>query len=118
LDTPYIADTGGVSIRDAVYISAADKVTPANANVDATANLIGFATSTEIATATVQVRQGGVLTGFSGLSAGALYYLSAATPGAITSSAPTGTGNRIMLAGIAKSTTALNIQMENLGRRA
>jgi hypothetical protein len=56
--------------------------------------------------------------GFSGLTAGARYYLSAGTAGTITATIPSGTGNTIVQCGYAKSATDLQIQLLQLGRRA
>lgn len=114
----YIADTGGVTARDVVYISSADSVSPAVASAAASSQGIGLAVSTVAATNPVQVQENGVMTGFSGLTAGARYYLSGSTPGAITSTVPTGSGHTILQVGYAKSATALHIQIESLGRRA
>lgn len=116
IDDTYTADEA-LLIRDAVYLSGADNVSKASAAGDTTAQLLGFATAAASDTASVVIRKFGVLTGFSGLTAGARYYLSA-TAGLITSTIPVGTGNVIVQAGYAKSATALDIQIESLGRRA
>lgn len=114
----FVVGVGGVSARDFVYISGADTVLPADASAAGTAQGIGFALSTEIATANVQVQENGLLSGFSGLTAGARYYLSGATAGAITATVPVASGHTIVQAGYAKSASVLKIQIENLGRRA
>jgi hypothetical protein len=102
---------------DAVYISAADTVSKAECDVATSSYLIGFATAGAASAAPVTVRKNGYLGGFSTLTAGARYYLSA-TAGAITSTLPVGTGNVIVQAGYAKNTTTLDIQILQLGRRA
>lgn len=101
---------------DAVYISSADSVSKADADVDAKASVIGFAKAAALITTDVEVVSEGVLTGFSGLTAGSRYFLSA-TPGLITDTAPTGAGNNIVSVGFAKSATALQIQIQYIGKK-
>lgn len=114
----YTADEA-LAARDALYISAADNVSKASgAGSGAASRLMGFAVAAAIDTAPVSVQSEGVLGGFTGLTAGSRYYLSAATPGLITATRPTGSGNTIVQAGYAKSTTALHIHIEQLGRLA
>lgn len=116
IDDVYTADDDLI-IRDAVYISAADNVNKASAAAAGTAQLLGFATAAALDTTSVNVRKFGILTGFSGLTAGSRYYLSA-TAGLITATIPTATGNTVVQAGYAKSATVLDIQIQSLGRRA
>lgn len=116
IDETYTAEVA-LAIRDMVYISSADNVSKADADAVATSYAIGFATAAASAAASVVVRKFGLLAGFTGLTAGARYYLSD-TAGTIQSSAPTGTGHTIVQAGYAKSTTVLDIQILQLGRRA
>lgn len=113
----FIADEA-LAIRDVVYISAADNVSKAIGSDDTFSNAIGLAQTAAADTATVPVQFNGLMGGFTGLTAGATYFLSAATAGLITSSIPTGTGNTIVQIGFAKSTTVLLIQIQQLGRRA
>lgn len=118
IDNVYTAEVG-ITARDFVYVSSADNVSPAISTSATQAQAgIGFATAAAIAAASVTVRSEGILTGFSGLTAGSTYYLSAATAGLITATVPTGTGNVVLKTGIAKSATALHIQIQYLGRRA
>lgn len=112
----YTADEA-LAARDALYISAADNVSKASASAAGTAQLMGFAKAAASDTNPVEVVSEGVLTGFTGLTAGARYYLST-TAGTITATIPTGTGNTVVQAGYAKSATALHIHIEQLGRRA
>lgn len=108
-----------IAARDVLYISAADALSKALADNSSKSYAIGLAT---VAQGTVGQpvipRVAGVLDGFSGLTAGNRYYLSAATAGAITNTIPTGSGNTIVQVGYAKSTTKLQIQILQLGRRA
>jgi hypothetical protein len=107
-----------LAARDAVYISAADSVSKALGDATSKAYCIGFASAGAVATNPVNIKSQGVLTGFTGLTAASRYYLDTSTAGAITSTIPTGTGNTIVQVGYAKSTTALDIQILQLGRRA
>jgi hypothetical protein len=107
-----------IAARDVVYISSADNVSPAQADAAATSYAVGFANAGAAAAASVGVKTDGIIGGFSGLTAGARYYLSAATAGLITSTLPVGTGNTIVQVGYAKSATDVQIQLLQLGRRA
>jgi len=113
----YTADED-LAARDVVYISAADNVSLADCSSVATSYAIGLAKAAALDTASVSVQSEGVMTGFSGLTPGARYYLSGSTPGAITATIPTGSGNTIVQVGYAKSASALHIHIEGLGRRA
>lgn len=117
LENLYIAGAGGIAANDAVYISAADTVLKAAASSDAAAACIGFASAAAIATASVPVVSEGLLAGFSGLTAGARYYLSA-TAGAVVATPPTGSGNNVVQVGFAKSATKLQLQIQYLGKKA
>jgi len=109
--------SGGVTANDAVYISAANTVSPADADAASTAQVIGFAKATVAAASPVDVRKVGILSGFSGLTAGSRYYLSG-TAGQITATIPVGAGQTIVQVGYAKNTTDLDILIQSLGRRA
>lgn len=113
----YTADEA-LSARDVLYISAADNVSKALATNTSQSYAMGLAVASAADTAPVEVQSEGVMTGFTGLTAGARYYLDASTAGAITSTIPTGTGNTVVQIGYAKSTTALHIHIEQMGRRA
>lgn len=117
IDDSYIAEVN-VAARDVVYISSADNVSPADASASASSQAVGFAKAAALATAAVSVRKFGRMDGFTGLTAGSRYYLDASTPGAITSSVPSGSGNTIIQVGYAKNTTTLDIMIESLGRRS
>jgi hypothetical protein len=117
LDDTYTAAATLVA-TDAVYISAANTVDKAKADVIATSYALGFATAGAVAAAQVDVRKAGVLGGFSSLTPGARYFLSGTTAGQITSTVPTGLGHTIVQVGLAKSATQLDIIIQTLGRRA
>lgn len=113
----YIADEA-LAARDVLYISAADNVSKALATNSSQSYAMGLAKAAAADAASVEVQSEGVMTGFTGLTAGSRYYLDATTAGAITSTIPTGTGNTVVQVGYAKSTTALHIHIEQMGRRA
>lgn len=115
--TPYIA-AATIAARDVVYISAADSVSSATASASGTAQAVGFAVAGAAAAGAVAVQDTGALLGFAGLTAGARYYLSGTTPGAVTATIPTTTGHTIVQVGYAKSATAMHIHIEQMGRRA
>lgn len=118
VQTPYTAGAGGTAARDVVYVSAADTVLPAIASAAGTSQAVGLGVAAAAAAATVQVQENGVLTGFSGLTAGARYYLSGSVAGAVTSTIPATSGHTIVQIGYAKSATAMHIHIEQMGRRA
>lgn len=70
----------------------------------------GFALASYATGAQVQVKTLGNITGLSGLTPGAYYYLSDSTPGAITLTAPTTTGHVVQNIGRAISPTALSFK--------
>lgn len=114
------AYTAGVALaaRDAVYISANDTVQKAIADNTSASYMIGFAKTSALLSASVDVHSEGVLTGFAGLTAGSRYYLDPTTAGSITSTIPSGSGKTIVQVGYAKSASALHVHIEQMGRRA
>lgn len=116
VDENYLAD-GAVAERDVVYISSSDHVLPAQADADVTSQALGFATMAGIAEDIIPVRSKGILEGFSGLSAGNRYFLSATVAGAVQNTVPSGSGQTIVQVGYAKSATEMHVQIQSLGRR-
>lgn len=117
VDNTYIADEN-LAARDVLYISAADNVSKADASAESTARAIGFNVSGAVSdTGSVSVRSKGLLGGFSGLTAGARYYLSE-TAGAITATVPTTSAAGIVQVGYAKNTTTIDIAIQPLAIRA
>jgi hypothetical protein len=114
IQNSYTADEA-LLIRDALYVSAADNVSKADASADATAKAIGFAVAAAADTFPVEVQSAGVMTGFSGLTPGGLVYLST-TAGLVSSTKPSGAGNNITAMGIAKSATEIQINIQYLGK--
>jgi hypothetical protein len=103
------AGTGGIAQYDAVKISGNDTVLKAQADALANAAVIGFseAAIAESSAGNISLN-GAVIEGvLSGATAGAKYYLSAATAGAISTTVPTGSGEVILQVGYAKNATDL-----------
>jgi len=103
-----------VNDKDALYMRSADgqvgKATAASGSSEA-ANVVGFADSSKGSSETVKVVVVGIKT-MSGLDAGDLYYLSPTTAGAITTTAPSGSGQGVTRVGEAATTTDFSIQVE------
>lgn len=70
----------------------------------------GFVTSAVASGVTGTMFFEGRITGKTGLTIGARYYLDPATPGGIITTAPTGTGNIVQYIGTAVSTTSLDFE--------
>jgi hypothetical protein len=71
---------------------------------------VGFVLASAASGATATVYFEGTITGLSGLTPGARYYLSAATPGVITDTPPSGAGNVVQYIGTALSATELSFE--------
>lgn len=94
------------------YISGADAAKKAKADAPATSDPIGFATGPIAAGSAGLFQSDGILIGMTGLTPGAIYYLSAATAGLITTVAPSATGQTVTRVGKAISATELEISIE------
>ncbi len=105
-------DAGAHALGDVVYISAADTAKKAQANAIATQNAIAIATGAISAAAIGSYQSDGIITGLAGLTVGAVYYLSAATAGAMTTTAPSATGQYVVRLGIAISATEFDLRIE------
>lgn len=109
-----------IAIGEVVYISAADTVSLADASGGgAPSRVVGMAgTAAALALDPVKICSEGVISGLAGLTAGDRYYADPATPGAITTTVPVGSGNTIVQIGYAKSATEIHLQIDQLGRRS
>ena len=117
------ASGGSSVIGTPVYISTAGSFALAKADASGTIEVIGLVKDSSIAnSASGSIQTDGVLTATTtqwdavtgqtgGLTAGAVYYLSAATAGKITSTAPGSTGQYVERVGRALSTTDLDISI-------
>ena len=118
------ANSGSIVIGQAVYSSSADNVNLAEANASGTSKVIGLVATTSISTtSTGQIAVDGILSATTGqwdaiagttggLTFGTNYYLSPSTAGSLTSTAPSTTGQYIVLIGIAISTTELRLNIQ------
>lgn len=116
-----VADNASIATSES--LAAGDIVNVWNnssmANVrkaDATAEgkeAVGFVLSAFTDPTTALVFFEGTITGLSGLTIGARYYLSAATPGAITTTPPAAANNVVQFIGVALSATTLSFEPEN-----
>ena len=116
-------NAGTITIGQAVYVDDPGSVDLAQANASGTVEVLGLVRSTSVATgASVNVQTDGVLTattaqwdtvtgGSSGLTAGSVYYLDPLTPGAITTTAPTTSGQYVVRIGKATSATDMEISI-------
>jgi hypothetical protein len=105
-------DAGNHVLGNVVYISAADTAKTAKADASGTTNALAFATATITNGTTGAYQTDGILSGLTGLTAGAVYYLSDSTTGAMTSTAPSTLGHYVVRLGTALSTTELEIRIE------
>lgn len=106
-----------------VYVSAADAVKKAKADALATAVVYGLMLDVSTAAGAIghvvtddvmsaSTAQWDAVTGDSGgLTAGARYFLDAATAGKLTKTAPTLTGHVVVQIGIAKSATEMEVEV-------
>jgi hypothetical protein len=120
------ANGSTINIGEPVYMTAvADNVNLARANAESTSQVYGLVYSTTIATtATGSIAIDGPLVATTGqwdavtgqtggLTAGSIYYLSAATAGRLTTTAPTTVGQSVCRVGVATSTTEMEINIES-----
>ena len=116
-------NAGSIVIGMPVYSADANDVDKAQANAVGTVEVIGLVQDTSIATAASGfIQTDGVLTATTtewdavagttgGLTAGAIYFLSAATAGNLTETAPTTAGQFVLRVGKALSTTEMEISI-------
>ena len=119
-------EAGAIVIGTPTYISAANTVKKAQANASGTTDVLGLVRDTSVAAAAqASIQTDGQLTatttqwdavtgGTGGLTAGAVYYLSATTAGQLTTTAPTTAGQFVIRIGKAISTTIMDIQIGQL----
>lgn len=117
-------NAGSLVIGTAVYVSANNTVDKARADAVGTVNVVGLVADTSIsAAATGGIQMDGVLSATTGqwdavagttggLTRDVIYYLSAATAGLITSTAPTVAGQFVVEIGIGISTTEMRISVK------
>jgi predicted RecA/RadA family phage recombinase len=102
-----------ITVGQVVYISAASTVKLAKADASGTSDVIGLVKAASIsAGASGAIQIDGALAGLTGLTSGAAHYLSAATAGALTTTAPSAVGQFVTRVGTGISTTELEISAE------
>lgn len=125
LDSPQLTndESGAIVIGMPVYSDANDGVKKAKADAVGTVNVIGLVSDVSVAAAgTGGVQTDGILAATTtqwdavagttgGLTKDVIYYLSAATAGNITSTAPSAAGQFVKQIGVAISTTELKIEI-------
>ena len=105
-------DAGAHALGDAVYISAADTAMLALADAAGTKSAVALALGAVSAAAVGNYQLDGVIVGLSGLTPGAVYYLSDTVPGGMSTTPPSTTGRFVVRLGIAKSATEFLIRIE------
>lgn len=112
-DTRTVTAGETLAAGDLIYFSSTPEAFKADANAEAK-EAIGFVLSGITAAATGTAYFGsGVITGLTGLTAGARYYLSATTPGGITTTKPSGSADIVQQIGFALSTTELYFEPQS-----
>ena len=117
-------NAGSIVIGTPVYMAANNAVDKAKADAVGTVNAVGLVYDTSIASAasggvlfdgilTATTGQWDAVAGTSGgLTKDAIYYLSAATAGQLTATAPTAAGQFVVSIGIGLSTTDMKIEIQ------
>lgn len=104
-----------VTDGDALYMRTADgkvgKASAADGNLE-NALVVGFADSTVLADETVKVLVAGLKTMPGAIDPGDIYFLSATTAGAITTTAPSVAGQAVTRVGEGATATDFSIQLE------
>jgi hypothetical protein len=107
-----------LALRDLVYISTgtgndsgrtAGQLYKADASNDDRAEVVGFVSKAANVGGLAEIQLSGILKGFSGLTAGRMYYASSSSPGAITLTPPSANGSWVIAVGIALSATQIDI---------
>ncbi len=104
------SDAAAAAVGEIFYIFGASSVKKAKGDAVATAEAVAMATAVIASAATGVFAFNGVVTGLTGLTPGSTYYLSAATAGAMTTTAPTTTGQYVVRLGKAVSATEFMLQ--------
>mgnify|MGYP001406828442 CR=1 FL=1 len=112
-DTRTVTAGETLSAGNLIYLNSTPEAFKADANTDTKA-AIGFVLAGITAAATGTAYFGsGMITGLTSLTPGAKYYLSATTPGGITTTKPSGSGDIIQQVGVAVSSTELYFEPQD-----
>lgn len=101
-----------LSAGNVVYISGTGTVLKADANAVAKA-AVGYVTASAANGAAVTVFFEGTITGLTGLTPGATYFLSDTATGGVTLTIPTNAGDIVQVVGYAVSATELTFEPQN-----
>lgn len=116
-DTATIASSENLTAGDVVNIwndNGTAKVRKADASADTAGKRAdGFVLAGVTSPANATVYFEGRITGLSGLTPGALYFLSGGTAGAVTATAPTTSGHCVQKVGVAVSATTLDFEPDS-----
>jgi len=112
-DTRTVTAGETLAAGDLIYFDSTPEAFKADANSEAK-EAIGFVLAGITAAATGTAYFGsGIISGLSGLTIGARYYLSATTPGAISATKPSGSGDIVQQVGRALSATELYFEPQD-----
>lgn len=112
-DTRTVTAGENLAAGDLIYVNSSGEAFKADANSEAK-EAIGFVLSSITAAATGDIYLGsGIITGLTGLTAGARYYLSASTAGGVATTKPSGANDIIQQVGFALSSTELYFEPQS-----
>lgn len=101
-----------IDAAEIVYVASAGHIDLAIATSEAASDVVGAALADISSGAVGEFQTHGVIPGFTGLTEGTLYFLSASTAGAITATAPSSVGEYVVPLGVAVSATELLFRPE------
>jgi hypothetical protein len=107
--TPVVQATHGLSVGDIIYFDGADYLL-ALADTEITAEVVGVVSSV-LGPNSFEFTTSGLVSGYTGLTPGQVYFLSETTPGGLELAAPTVIGMIDMPIGIALSATELYVNI-------
>ena len=107
--------TSALVAGDVVYVDGAGTVDKAISTSTTPALVAGVASGSISSSATGAILASGAIAGLSGLTAGATYFLSDTTSGALALYSALTSGNRAIRVGLALSTTALLVNVQDMG---
>jgi fibronectin-binding autotransporter adhesin len=114
LDVPYVAGSTSVSATKVVYKNAvANQVELADSTQITRTLVLGFALSDAVSGSPVNVREKGIVGGFSSITPGSRYYLS--TSGNVTTTVSSAISSSIIQVGVGKSATEIDVNIIDMG---
>jgi hypothetical protein len=112
-----VTSSGGIAIGAAVYASGNNVVSTGSHNADATARILGVATTTVLTGQPVDIVSEGIIPGvLSGATANTPYYLGATGQPVLVGSV--GSAKRVILLGYAVNATDLWVDLKDYGKKA